>query len=891
VSGRWLRRILSLAPASFRRRYGEDVVTTFEARQRAAEQRGGQVRLALFRLRELAGALGLVLRLRLGGQVIGSGGRRGSGGTPLRSMWQDVRFALRTLRRNSGFSAMAIAVLALGIGATSAIFGAVNAYFFRPLPFGDPERLVTIYETNPDFGWVDVTAAPANLLDWREQVEAFEDVSGYSELVDQVTYVRDGEPIVLTGTEVMGNFFSTLGVPAALGRTLRLEETWSGADDVVVLSHDLWVSLFGADPEIVGRTLELGATSYEIVGVAPQGFRFPDADVQLWYPIGWDRAAREETWFRRAHFVRAVARLAQGVTLGEADAQLQVVVERLQRDFPDTNTRMGAGIQPLRDFLIREVRTPLLVLLGAVALLLLLACTNVANLMLVRAGERGREVALRRALGSGRLRILRQVVAESSLLVLAGGAVGLLLGWLGGRWMAGLTSVGIDGATELALDHRVVLFTFGAAALSGVLFGAMPALRTASSDTAPMLEQRRGSTVGSGGLRVARLLVSVEVALALLLTVGAGLMVRSSWLLSRVDPGFRTEGVLGVQFTIPSARYPERDQVLGFHARFAELLEARPGIERVGTVAQLPLAGASWSSQFQAEGWPPDRVGFEILHRRADRGYFEALEIPLIRGRMFEPDDGPEAPPVVLVNEALAREHFPGEDPVGQRIAYDRAAGPESRWLEIIGIVGDQHQESLARPARPEVFESRHQDLGRSDWVVVRGDRDASAMLVTVRSVLAEMDPLIPLLQVRTLGEVRSESMARQELLLALIGVFGVVALVLAAVGVYGVTSRAARRRTQEIGIRMALGAGGREIVRMMLAQGVAAVAAGLAVGLLVAMFATRALASLLYGVEPTDPATLATVMLLLGGVGLLACWVPARRAAAADPLAALRSE
>ena len=890
MSGHWLRRILSLAPASFRRRYEEELVTTYEARERTAREQGF-ASLAAFRLRELAGALWMVLELRLGAEGAADGGR-GSDGGPLRSTWQDVRFAVRTLRRNPGFSAMAIGVLALGIGATSAIFSAVNAYFFRPLPFAEPERLVTIYETNPDFGWVDVTAAPANLFDWREQVEAFADVSGYSEFVDQVTYIQDGEPLVLMGTEVMGNFFSTLGVPAALGRTLRLEETWTGADDVVVLSHDLWVSLFGADPDVVGRTLELETTSYEIVGVMPEGFHFPIDDVQLWYPIGWDESAREEVWFRRAHFIRAVARLAPGVSLEEADAQLQVVVERLQRDHPETNTRMGAGIQPLRDFLIREVRTPLLVLLGAVTLLLLLACTNVANLMLVRAGERERELALRRALGAGRLRILRQVVTETSVLALVGGAAGLLLGWLGIRWIAGLTSVGISGATELALDHRVVLFTFAAAASSGILFGVVPALRTARSDTAPTLqEQRRGSTGGPGGLRAARLLVSVEVALALVLTVGAGLMVRSSWLLSRVDPGFRTEGVLAVQFTIPSTRYPERDQVLGFYDRFAELLEARPGIERVGTVLQLPLAGPSWTSQFQAEGWPPDRVGFDILHRRADRGYFEALDIPLLQGRMLEPTDGPDAPLVVLVNEALARENFPGEDPVGQKIAFDRAAGPESTWYEIIGVVGDQHQESLARPPRPEVFESAAQDWGRSDWVVVRGDRDASALLPTVRDVLAEMDPLTPLLQARTLGEVRSESMARQELLLALIGAFGVMALVLAAVGVYGVTSRAARRRTQEIGIRMALGAGGRQIVRMMLAHGAVAVGVGLAMGLLVAVFASRALASLLYGVEPTDPATLATVVLLLGSVGLLACWVPARRATAADPLAALRSE
>ncbi|HUP53429.1 MAG TPA: ABC transporter permease [Longimicrobiales bacterium] len=888
MSRRWVRWILGMAPRSFRSRYGEELLATYEARAEAADREG---RSWAFGAREVAGATWLVCRLWLG--VDGAARReRGGEGSVLEQLRHDVRSGVRALRRNPGFSTAAVGVLALGIGATSAIFAVVNAYFFRPLPFADPDQLVTVFETNPEFGWVDATAAPANLFDWREQVDAFVDVSGYSEFTDELTLFREGEPGIVTGTEVMGNFFSTLGAPAALGRTFRLEETWLGEDDVVVLSHDLWVSHFGADPSVAGQVMELADRTPLIVGVMPEGFRFPDDDVQLWYPIGWDRAATAEAWFRRAHFVRAFARLAPGITHEEADAELQVVVRRLQQQYPQTNSVMGAGIAPMRDFLLRDVRTSLTVLLGAVSFLLLLACTNVANLMLVRAGERSREVALRRALGASRSRLIRQMLTESSLLAVLGGAVGLGVGWLGARALAATVPMGIDGATDLALDYRVVAFTLGTAGLSALLFGTAPALGAAVGDSGRGLsEGGRRSTAGRGGLRAAGLLVSVQVALALLLVVGAGLMVRTFTELRRVDPGFRAEGVLAVQFAVQSARYPERDDVLSFYDRFADALEARPGIERVGSVAQLPLDGPSWSSVFQAEDWPPERVGFEILHRRADRGYFEALGIPLLRGRMFESTDGPEDAPVVVVNEAFVQEHFPGDDPIGRRIAFDRTAGPESTWYEIIGVVGDQRQESLSRAARPEVFESRDQDWGRNSWIVIRGSGEPVDLVPTVRAVLHEIDPLIPIARVRPLDAVRAESMARERLVLTLLGVFGVVALLLAAVGVYAVTARAARRRTQEIGIRLALGARGADVLGLMLRHGVGVVALGLVAGVLAALVATRALASLLYGVEPTDPVTLGAVVALLGGVAIAACYIPARRATAVDPLTSLRSE
>lgn len=811
----------------------------------------------------------------------------------LDGLWQDFGYALRTLGRNPSFAVTAVLVLAVGLGANAAIFSAANAFLFQPLPFTEPDRLVTLYETNPEFGWDMAQAAPANVLDWREQVGAFGDVAMYTEFVSRVTYVRDGEPTLLGATNVTGNFFDVLGVRPVLGNGFEWGETWQGRDDVAVLSYAAWRDRFGGDPGVIGRTIDLGTGSLRVVGVMPRGFNFPGENIDLWTPWGWDPADREAVYFRRAHWLRPVARLKAGVGLEAANAELQVVVERLQTEYPETNAVMGAGLLPMRDFLVRGVRLPLYVLLGAVGLLLLLACANVANLMLVRATDRGREVAVRFALGAGRHRVARLVLVEGSVLALAGGALGLGLGWVGIRVLTGSEGVGIPGATALALDGRVVLFTLAATVLSGLLFGLVPALRTAAGVGAHQALREGGGrgSAGRRGRRTVNGLVALEVALAVILVVGAGLMVRTAWNLRKVDPGLRTENVLAVRFNIPSSRYPNRDQVLAFQDELETRLEGRAGIERAGMVGELPLNGTSWSSQFQAAGWPSDRVGFEILHRRADAGYFDALDIPLVRGRLFEAQDGPDAALVVVINETFAQEHFPGEDPIGQRIAYDRAADESSTWYEIVGIVGDQLQVSPAEPARAEVFENRKQDWGRSNWLVIRTRGDPAAATVVVREVLRELDPLIPLASARPLREVWHASMAQQDSLLTLLVTFGAVALLLASIGVYGVTAQAARRRTHEIGIRMALGAGGVRVLGLMLRQGLAVVGLGVGVGLVVALAATRAMGSLLYGVAPTDPATLVAVVFTLATVAGVASYLPAHRATRLDPAETLRAE
>ncbi|MEX0891733.1 MAG: ABC transporter permease [Gemmatimonadota bacterium] len=893
LTERLVAAVLRLAPRPFRDRFAGELLATHRAR---AAERGG----VAFALREVAGAVAAVLRLRVGGrsgfQSDGSRSTTRAEGQ-LAGMLRDLGLAGRGLRRAPGFAVAAVLVTGLGIGASTAIFSALNAFLFRPLPMADSDRLVLVYETNPEFDWTHETAAPANALDWADQVEAFSAVALYSSFTDELTWLREGEPQLLTVVLVSGNFFDVLGVPPAAGRVFRPEESWAdgAAENRVVISHAMWQRYFAGDPAVAGRTLELASgVRAEVVGVAPEGFSFPSDGADLWAPWGWDPAAREAVWFRRAHFVRPVARLTPGVSMTAADAQLQTVVGRLQTAYPETNRVMGAGLMPLRDFLVMDVRTSLEVLAGAVLLLMVLAAVNVATLVLLRSGDRTREVALRHALGAGRWRVVRHLAAEGLVLGGVAAALGLAAGVAGVTAVGRLTRLGIDGATAPALDVRVVAFATGLGLLCAILFTLIPAARLwrVPARAALSAAGARGASRGRQGTRALRALVTAEVALGLLLVAGAVLMVRTFQELRQVDAGFRAEGVLAVQLTVPTSRYPERAHVLAFQRDLLAALEGRAGIERAGMVQQLPLGGPGWSSQFQARGWPPERVGLDIVHRRADRGYFEALDIPLVRGRLFEASDGSDTEQVVLVNERFAAMHFPGEDPIGQYIAYDREATEASTWRRIIGIVGDHHQTSVREPPRAEVFEHPEQsEWSRTNWYVVRGAGAAAAHTANVRAVLSQLDPLVPLEQVRTLREVRRAAMATDELVLVVLTVFGFLALVLATVGVYGVTAQAARRRTREIGIRMAVGADGGQVLRLVLLQGAGTVVAGILLGLAAALLLTRAMSGLLYGVTPTDPATLAVVAAVLAGAALVAMLVPALRAARVDPGGLLRAE
>ncbi|HEX2189455.1 MAG TPA: ABC transporter permease [Longimicrobiaceae bacterium] len=805
---------------------------------------------------------------------------------------QDAAFALRTLRRSPGFSAVAVLTLALAVGANTAIFSAVSGVLLRPLPFADPDRLVMLWEENPEKDWHAVSAAPANLLDWREQVPAFQDVAGYAEFADRVTLTGAGEPQALSAAQVTGNFFSVLGVRAEHGRTLRDEETWAGPEPVAVISRRAWIRSFGADPEVVGRVVQVDGRPVRVVGVVPPGIDLPVEGVDVWLPMAWDPAARQQTWFRRAHWVRPVARLRPGVPLDAADAQLQTVVRRLQAQYPETNRLMGAGMTPLHEFLVGDTRTPLLVLLGAVGLLLLLACANVGNLLLVRATGRQRELAVRSALGAGRRRLVRQVATESLVLSAVAGGAGLLLGWGGTRVLGALRPPELLAEGQIALDWRVLVYTLAVTAASGLLFGLVPAAWTSRAPLGQGLRAGgRATGLGRNARRVTGALVVAEVAVALLLVVGAGLLLRSFRELREVEPGFESRGVLAVTLVLPAAEYDTDEKVAAFYGELVRRAGALPGVVDAGAVRKLPLTDPSWSSDFSVAGRGPDEYGVDVLHREVTPGYFRTLRVPLLRGRGFTPADRAGAPMAVVVNEALARRYFPGEDPVGQRIAFDRVPDESSVWRTIVGVVGSERQDGLADEPRPEIFAPVAQDPTRGMVLVLRAHGDPMTLAPAVRRTVAGLDPDLVPYEVQTLDGVRADSIARQRFLMALLAAFAGVALVLALVGVYGVLAQAVRQRAQEMGIRLALGARPRDVLWLVVRHGLALVAAGIGVGLGAALVATRAVESLLYGVRPTDPPTFAAVAGLLALAGLAAGVVPALRASRTEPATVLRAE
>ncbi len=884
--------LLRLLPRDVRGRAGPAMRATFEARQRDALLRGVLPVVWLW-AREAAGLVAAAVRARL---PSGRGAGRGApsphapGAAPVETFVQDLRHAARSLARSRAFTLTSVAVIALGVGAATAIFSAVDAVILRPLPFRDPGRLVMLWERSATKGWDRVNAAPANALDWREQVDAFQDVALYDSFHDGVTFVGPEGVEQLQYQQVTGNFFDVLGVRPALGTGFTPDDTWDTDGRKVVLSWDTWTSRFGADPSVVGKTVTLGGREVRVTGVMPQGFDFPGG-VQLWTPYGWDSSNREQTYFRRAHWVWPIARLKPGVTLEEADAQLQNVASRLQAEYPETNADMGAGMTPLHRFLVGDRRTPLLVLLGAVGLLLLIACANVGNLLLVRAQGRARELAVRRALGAGRARLARLVLLESALLATAGGALGFLVGQWGLAALDGMRSLTLPGVAGLAVDGRVALFSVAVVAACALAFGLPPALRAGRAEPSGALREGGRGGGGRRRWRSTRGLVVGEVALSLALVAAAGLMARSFLRLRSVDPGLRADHVMTFRVGVPSSRYGSRDEVVAFFHRLLEGVEALPGVEDAALVRALPVERPSWSSDFSAEGWPPEKAGREILHREASPGYFRVMGVPLLAGRGFTEADVTDVPFVVVVNQAFVDRWFPGEDVVGKRITFDAVPDSTSRWRTVVGVVGSERQDGLSAPARPEVFAPIYQDWDRSAVVVMRTRGEPAAVMPGVREALKGLDPMIPATELRSMDDVMDAALARDRFLLVLVGLFGGAALLLAAVGVYGVAAQATRSRTREIGIRLALGAEPGDVRAMVLRQGMAPVAVGLIVGLAGALAGARVLRGLLYQVAPTDPATFLAVPLVLAAVALVAVWLPARRATRVDPVGSLREE
>ncbi|HEX6976311.1 MAG TPA: ABC transporter permease [Vicinamibacterales bacterium] len=809
-------------------------------------------------------------------------------------LWQDVRFAVRMLVGRPAFTVLAVLTLALGIGANAAIFSLVYGVLLKPLPFKQPDRLVQIWETNPLRNWTDATASPANLLDWKRRNTSFEDIAFYpgndsrEPMFSNGTLTgSDAGPERLQGVPVSTNFFRVLGVAPALGRDFEEGEQQQGRNRVLILSDALWRGRFGADPAIVGRDITLNARPYQVIGVMPPQVRFPSPAAQMWMPFVM---TPEIEALRRPHYLRPIARLKDGVTIEQARGELVRIAAELEKEYPDTNTKMSVGLGPLRDFVTFGVRTPLLVFLGAVALVLLVACANLANLLLARASGRRREFAVRAALGGAGWRLARQLLVESSLLAACGGLAGLAVAhWAIGALVA-LSPGDVPRLDEVALDGRVLLFVALVSSLTAVLFGVAPAWQASRSDIAWL---RDGTRTTSRGTFTRRALVVAQLAASVALVVCAGLLLRSFDRLLSTSPGFDPEHAISFRVNLPSAKYGDNDaKPVSFFEQYLERLRSLPGVTAAGGSSVIGLDGQGWTGDLFIEG-RPDVWGRELRHKEVTPGYFAAMGLPLVRGRDLNAGDLPNGTPVVVVNEALARSYFQDEDPIGRRIFFGRnqPGRPAPPLWTIVGVVRDEKQNGLWEKVVPEVYETHAQSSRLGLTIVVRSGTPASALVPAVRHELAALDANVAMFDIRTLQDVVQASVSRQRFIAAIVTVFAALALIIAAVGVYGVVSYSVSGRTREIGVRMALGATRSNVTGLVLRETFALIALGMGAGLILCVFASRAIRSLLFEVAPNDPITYAVVLSVLAGVGLVASLLPVRRAVSVDPNVTLRYE
>jgi putative ABC transport system permease protein len=808
----------------------------------------------------------------------------------MRTLLQDLRYAARSLSRSTGFALAAIATLALGIGANTAVYSLVRGVLFRALPFPAPERLVAVSESYPAKGYPLMVASPPNYLDWKAQSRSFATMGAYT--TTDLALSTGGEPERLRATTVTAGFFEALGVAPASGRVFAEGEFVTGRDKVAVLSDAVWRRRFGGDPALVGKTVRLDGEPYVVIAIMPAGFRFPEEGPDAWVPLAFpDNIATQ----RGAHYLDVVARLEPGVTREQAAVEMRGIAATLERQYHDTNEGHGVAVTPLREMLVRSVKPALLTLLGAVAFVTLIACANVANLMLIRAAHRGSELAIRTALGAGRGRIARQLLTETLVLAVCGGALGVFLAELAVEAIVRLSPVDIPRLAEVGVDGGVLAFTAfwtvaavilcGLAPVAGVFARApMAALKIAGADSAAQ----------PGPARLRRLLVVGELGLALLLLVGAGLLVRSLARLAAVDPGISADRVLRFDLSLPSARYPDEEKIAAFTERVLDAVRSLPGVESAGATFGLPLTDFRFSSTFRVEGQTVDPAREPSAQVRvASRDYFRTVRLPLLTGRSFGPQDVRGAPMAILASKSAAAKFFPAGDAIGHRLRFGARPNGTRIEGEIVGIVGDVTDQGLASGATPEFYGSLEQAPVGFFSVVLRapGMKDPGALAAAVRRTMQSLDPELPVTQLEPMAEVVSRSISRPRFTMSLLLVFAATALLLAAVGIYGVTAYAVSQRTRELGIRMALGADGRSVRALVLRDGLRLAAAGLGLGLIAALALTRLLRGLLFEVPPTDLATHAGVALLLLGVVLLACWVPARRAARLDPWRALRAE
>ena len=803
-------------------------------------------------------------------------------------LYADLRHALRHLRRNPGFAAVVVATLGIGIGANAAIFSVVNAALLRPLAFEHPEELVRLYAERQGALW---TVSPPDFLDWRSQVGALQEAAAVNS-GSAVLSTAESSDHLPTGAVTSG-YFAVLGARPALGRLFMAADDVPGEHRVVVLADRVWRARFGADPGIVGRTLRLDSRDYTVVGVLPAGFEDPYAH-DLWTPIAFSAADLQTQ--RGAHYLDVIARLRPGVSIERAAEELGAVAARLAAEYPRTNARYGAAVVPLREALVGDVSQGLLLLLGAVGLVLLIGCVNVANLLLARAVGQQRELAVRSALGASRARLVRAALVESLVLGLAGGAAGLALAGLGTELLLALRPQDVPLLETARTDGAVVGFTAAVALGSGLLFGLLPAWRAAARrDLGEGLKEGKGA-LAAGGWGARRVLVVAETALALMLLAGAGLLLRSFVGLRGVDPGFDTSDLLTFDLSLPAARYDSPEKAQAFVASALQELRGLPGVESAGAAFGLPLSGFRYSiSLYELDGRrfesAEDDVSVQV--RVVTPDYFDTLRLPVVRGRDLDESDRPGSAPVVWVNQAAARLLWPEGEPLGRHLTLSTGFGLERGRAggEVAGVVRDVRHFGPAAEPQPEVY------LAHAQWpvdfvtVALRSRREPLALLEPARQTLRRLDPEVPLARARSMEQLVALAVARPRFYLTLLAAFAAAALVLAAIGVYGVMAFAASRRVREIGIRVALGAQRRDILRLLLAESGRLALCGIALGAAGTLAAARLLAGLLHGVEPRDPATLAGVAALLFAVALTAAWLPARRAAGVEPTTALRAE
>jgi predicted permease len=806
----------------------------------------------------------------------------------LDALVQDVRYALRTLWHSPGFTLVAVLTLALGIGATTSIFSVVRGVLLRPLPFREPEQLVRIWQASPAQSELKGPVSSGDYLDWKARQRSFSDMGAwfYAEGMTGVDLSGDGEPERLPTTYVEDGFFSTLGVNPQLGRAIQSDEHQPGRDSVVVISHGFWQRRFGGDRSALGRSLTLNGVPHTVVGVMPPGFTFPSERVDVWLPTS-NISESGIPRVRQNRWQSVVARLEPGVTLEAARTEMNGLTKQLAEEYPTTNFQANAAtVLPLHEAITGEVRVGLMVLLGAVGFLLLIACVNVANLLLARSSVRERELAVRAALGAGPGRLVGQLLTESLVLAVLGGGLGVLLAVWGTDVLAALSAKQLPRLQEVRVDGAVLAFASASTLFTGVLFGLLPALRAGSPQLAPVLKAAGRGLTGGGGARLRGALVVTEVALAVVLAAGAGLAMRSLSSLLSVDPGFRPEGTVVVSFSAPATHKGEKlPQYLG---EVLARVRAVPGVQVAATAKHLPLENVGEPQPIIIAGKPlanpDDAPRANFLHVSTD--YFRAMGVPLLQGRAFADTDSREAPFVLMVNQAFVRRFFPGEDAVGQMLQYGNGQG------SIVGVVGDVRQRSLSESPEPMVYLHVFQNSRSHVDLIVRGEGGASLGLATaVREAIWSVNPSQSITRITTLEEVVGEAVARPRLIAALLGLFSALALGLGAVGIYGVLSYTVSQRQREMGVRLALGARPPEVLRMVLRSGMKLAGLGIALGVVGSLVLARVMASILYGVTAHDPLTFGAVVVVLLGVALVACLVPARRAMRVDPAITLRGE